>query len=425
MKTNTLKRNANAPSTAPAPASVAESDVELSSSLTIAEALNKIRLLEAEISRTVAVTNRKVQQLENLANFSAILNSSLETDDIRNKSLEASCALLQCETATLMLVDEKQKHLTFETALGASGASLKKELVHLPINDDSIAGHVALSGRSMLINDVAANPYHFKRADQTSHFVTRNMICVPVSAKGKVIGILQCLNKLLEVDQGKFTSDDVNLLEGLSYQVGIAIENATLYNKLRTTFLQTAEAMAGAIEAKDRYTGGHTKRVLHYSMAIAQYLDLTEAEREQLRLAAILHDIGKIGIDDKILKKQYALNDEEYEIMKRHPAIGNDILSQVDGLKEVCDAMRFHHERPDGKGYPYGLKGDEIPLSASVISVADTFDAMVSTRPYRKGLDPKIAYDEIVKYSGTQFDTRVVEAFKKSFESGTIRKKSY
>ncbi len=218
MKTNTLKRNANAPSTAPAPASVAESDVELSSSLTIAEALNKIRLLEAEISRTVAVTNRKVQQLENLANFSAILNSSLETDDIRNKSLEASCALLQCETATLMLVDEKQKHLTFETALGASGASLKKELVHLPINDDSIAGHVALSGRSMLINDVAANPYHFKRADQTSHFVTRNMICVPVSAKGKVIGILQCLNKLLEVDQGKFTSDDVNLLEGLSYQ---------------------------------------------------------------------------------------------------------------------------------------------------------------------------------------------------------------
>ncbi len=110
--------------------------------------------------------------------------------------------------------------------------------------------------------------------------------------------------------------------------------------------------------------------------------------------------------------------------MKKHPAIGWEILSSVDGLKDITDGARYHHERPDGKGYPYGLKDGEIPKIASIISVADTYDAMVSTRPYRKGLDPQIAFSEIVKYRGTQFDTEVVDAFVKAFETGTIRKKA-
>ncbi|MBI3557062.1 MAG: HD domain-containing protein, partial [Deltaproteobacteria bacterium] len=373
------------------------------------DALKKIRILEKEIAGTIALTQSKVYQLECLANFSAILNSTLDTSTVREKAMEATCKLLTCETGSLLLADAAKRELYWETALGPSGAELKT--FRLPIDETSIAGHVALTGRPMLINDVSKNPFHFKKADEKTSFTTKNMVCVPVIAKGNVIGVLQAINKV----SGDFESEDVGLLETLSYQVAIAIENAMLYTKLKDTFLQTASAMAGAIEAKDRYTGGHTKRVLHYSMAIADYVNLSVTERENLRLAAILHDIGKIGIDDKVLKKQYALNDDEYEIMKKHPAIGHEILSQVDGLKDIVDAMRYHHERPDGKGYPYGLSGDQIPKIASIISVADTYDAMVSTRPYRKGLDPQIAFGEIVKYRGSQFDAEIVDAFVKAF----------
>lgn len=409
--------------TADAAAAEALNTLEAAAGSQLDEALRKVAFLEKEIAATIALTQSKVYQLECLANFSAILNSTLDTATVREKALEATCKLLSCETGSLLLVDQAKRELYWETALGPAGGELK-ESMRLPINESSIAGHVALTGRPMLINDVSKNPFHFKKADEKTKFTTRNMVCVPVIAKGNVIGVLQALNKNSGDLSLEFSSEDVGLLEALSYQVAIAIENAMLYTRLKETFLQTATAMAGAIEAKDRYTGGHTKRVLHYAMAIAEYLDLKPEQRENLRLAAILHDIGKIGIDDKVLKKQYALNDDEYEAMKKHPAIGFDIMAQVEGLKDVVDGMRYHHERPDGKGYPYGLKGEEIPLIASIISVADTYDAMVSTRPYRKGLDTKIAFEEIVKYRGTQFDAEVVDAFVKASETGTIKKRS-
>jgi len=384
----------------------------------LAEALGKITDLEREISATIDITKKKVYQLECLASFSAILNSTLDPQTVRDKALEATCKLLGCATGSLLLVDPAKNELYWETALGPSGQDLKDNF-RLPISESSIAGHVALTLRPMLVNDIEKNPFHNRNTDSKTNFKTRNMICMPVIAKGKIVGVLQAINKLA----GDFDSEDVSLLETLSFQIAIAIENSMLYTQLKETFLQTASAMAEAIEAKDRYTGGHTKRVVHYTLAIGQYVALTDRERENLRLAAILHDIGKIGIDDKILKKQYALNDDEYVEMKKHPAIGYEILSHVDSLKDVVDGMRYHHERPDGKGYPYSLKGEEIPKIASIISVADTYDAMVSTRPYRKGLDPQVAYQEIVKYRGTQFDAEVVDAFVKAFESGTIRKR--
>lgn len=383
------------------------------------EAIEKIKSLESEIHKILSITEKKVYQLECLNEFSGVLNSSLDTAQIREKALEATCKLLECETASLLLVDPAKNELYWETALGTSGAELKGSSMRLPLNNESIAGRVALTKKGMIVNDVGSNPFHNKTADAKTKFKTRNMVCVPIVSKEEVIGVLQAINKKSHA----FEEDSQGLLETLAGQVAIAIENAKLYTKLKETFLQTASAMAGAIEAKDRYTGGHTKRVLQYSLAIGESLNLSPQEKENLRLAAVLHDIGKIGIDDKVLKKQYALNDEEYELMKKHPAIGYEILSQVEGLKDVVDGMRFHHERPDGKGYPYGLKGKDIPIIASIISVADTYDAMVSTRPYRKGLEPRIAYEEILKYRGTQFDESVVDAFSQAYQSGTLRKR--
>jgi HD-GYP domain-containing protein (c-di-GMP phosphodiesterase class II) len=137
---------------------------------------------------------------------------------------------------------------------------------------------------------------------------------------------------------------------------------------------------------------------------------------DRVKLGALLHDVGKIGIEDKVLKKDSALDAAEWKIMQKHPDLGYDIMGRVESLKDIIGGMRYHHERWDGKGYPLGLKGEEIPFLARIIAVADTYDAMVSTRPYRKGLKAEFAYDEIVRYSGTQFDPIVVEAFVQAYK---------
>ncbi|HTL12601.1 MAG TPA: HD domain-containing phosphohydrolase, partial [Bdellovibrionota bacterium] len=248
-------------------------------------------------------------------------------------------------------------------------------------------------------------------------------------ARGKVIGVLQALNKLPSVGggtskSGKFTGGDLDIFHSLGNQVSIAVENSQLYAELKLSFFDTVEALAEAIEKKDRYTGGHTKRVVYYSMCIAKYMDLTPEELEQVRMGAVLHDVGKIGIEDKILKKPAALDEYEWPVMKQHPELGYQIMKRVKSLQHVVGAMRFHHERWDGKGYPLGLKGEEIPLIARIVAVADTYDAMVSTRPYRKGLDPTFSRDEIAKNAGIQFCPRVVTAFLEAFKHEKMGKGS-
>ncbi len=155
-------------------------------------------------------------------------------------------------------------------------------------------------------------------------------------------------------------------------------------------------------------------------MGSGKEMDLAFEDMNNLKLAAVLHDIGKIGIEDKILKKSAPLTDEEFKVMKEHPRLGYEILKHIESLSDVIDGMRFHHERPDGKGYPFGLKGDEIPLIAMIISVADTFDAMISTRPYRKGLPPMVAWQEILDHSGAQFEEKVVNAFDRYFKKSRM-----
>lgn len=392
----------------------------------IAESIRKIQGLEFEIASVIQTMQEKVQQLELMNEFSALLNSTLDTDTVREKALEATCKLLRCETASLLLVDEAKGDLYWESALGA-GKALKNN-VRLPIDDRSIAGYVAMTGQGLIVNDVPNDPRHSKKTVfKAGGFVTRNMICMPLKAKQKVLGVLQAINRLPHLfgeGDALFREDERRILEALSHQVSIAIENSKLYASVKKTFLDTVEALAEAIEKKDHYTGGHTKRVVYYTQCISKYLNLTAEEQERIRLGAVLHDVGKIGIEDNILKKQAPLDQEEWKVMQKHPDIGFDIMSRVEGLKDVIGGMRYHHERWDGKGYPFGMKGEEIPLLARIISVADTYDAMVSTRPYRKGLDPKIAYDEIVKYSGTQFDPKVVDAFIEAFKKEKMGKGS-
>ena len=188
----------------------------------------------------------------------------------------------------------------------------------------------------------------------------------------------------------------------------------------RQLFLGTVKSLAAAIDGKDPYTRGHSERVARFSLAIGERLNLPDDEMEKLRISAILHDVGKIAIDDKILKKPAALTDEEFEIMKTHPQRGYKIMSQIPAMKDFLPGMYMHHEMINGQGYPQGLKGDDIPLQARIVSVADTFDAMTTDRPYQKALPLADALARIKSFVGTRYDEQVVAALVEACESGQV-----
>lgn len=189
----------------------------------------------------------------------------------------------------------------------------------------------------------------------------------------------------------------------------------------RELFLSSIQMLAGAVDEKDPYTRGHSDRVTRYSVLIAQEMGLAEDTIDRIRISAQLHDVGKIGIEDRILKKPGALTPEEFEIMKTHTTKGAAILRPVEMLREMLPGIELHHESLDGRGYPHGLKGDQIPLMARVIMVADTFDAMTTNRPYQAAMDPEYVIRIINSLAATKFDPTVVAAMTKVFESGKLR----
>ncbi|MBI4824241.1 MAG: GAF domain-containing protein [Nitrospirae bacterium] len=356
---------------------------------------------------------KKLRQLNELMELTALINSTLDTHEIRRRAIEAATRLTDAETGSLLLLDKETGELFFEVALGDKGGKLKE--IRLK-KGQGIAGWVALQGEPVLIRDVQSDPRFFKDADEKSKFVTRDMICVPVSTKERILGVLQVINKNI----GQFDEDDMQLITALSNQVAVAIENANLYQELKETFYGTAQSLAETIEKRDPYTGGHTKRVMNYSLAIGRSMGLSKAELEGLKLSAILHDIGKIGIRDSVLLKKDRLEPEEQEAMNMHPRFGSEILNHVRQLKDIIPGVRGHHEKYDGSGYPDGLKAEGIPLSARIIAVADTFDAMTTDRPYRKALSAESAFEELKKYAGRQFDSEAVEAFFRAWKEMEI-----
>lgn len=188
----------------------------------------------------------------------------------------------------------------------------------------------------------------------------------------------------------------------------------------RMLFIGSVRALAEAIDGKDAYTRGHSERVMRYSVLIASQMNLSEDEIEDIRIAGVLHDVGKIGIDDKILKKPAALTDDEYRIMKQHPQIGAKIMSEIPQMKKYIPGMFYHHECLDGHGYPLGLRGDQIPMMARIIAVADVFDAMTTNRPYQKAMETEFALERIKTFVGTRYDGQVVDALIEAFRAGKL-----
>jgi HD-GYP domain-containing protein (c-di-GMP phosphodiesterase class II) len=203
----------------------------------------------------------------------------------------------------------------------------------------------------------------------------------------------------------------MEILTTLSNQAIVSMENTLLHESVKRNYFATIQSLVNALEANDLYTKGHSERVKLLAVELGRHIGLDFKELELLEHAAILHDIGKIGIDSFILQKQGSLTSSEYSLIKAHPFIGNEILGPIDTLEGVRQTIIQHHERYDGRGYPYGLRGEEVLLKARILSVVDSFDAMMSERPYRKALSFFQIKEELFRNAGTQFDPYVVEAF--------------
>lgn len=189
-------------------------------------------------------------------------------------------------------------------------------------------------------------------------------------------------------------------------------KNSNVYNlPIRNYFELTIKTLLNALRCKDEYTWGHSLRVAYFCVSVGKELGLSAEELYELEVSALFHDIGKIGVPDSVLTKPTRLNESEFQMMKLHPTKSFDILQEFPLFHQMALNAKYHHERYDGRGYPEGLKGEEIPLFARIILVADTFDAMTSSRPYRSGLPMEVAFSELREFAGTQFDSKVVESF--------------
>ena len=372
-------------------------DVELLAALSgqLANYIEKAELLRK--------TKSQVNMLTSIHEVGKSISSSLDMDKVLKIIMNEIIKLTSAQKGSIMLL-EKGK-LRIKASHGLSKKVCSKFMLKL---GEGIAGYVAKSAKPMIIIDTKKSKYYL---DTLNDKHSDSMLCVPLMFKSKVFGVMSVERPLKAM--GAFCYDELEIMNTISAQASIALENARLYQKLLKSYLDTIQSLASAVEAKDTYTHGHSQRVTKYSILIGRELMLSEKKLEMLKHTALLHDIGKIGISESILLKPGGLTNEEFDQIKNHPLLGTKIINSIDFLKEVRNQMKSHHERFDGKGYPDGLIGEEIPLGARIICVADTYDAMTSDRPYRKALSQDIAVSELIKNAGTQFDAKIVNAFLK------------
>ncbi|NLH48512.1 MAG: GAF domain-containing protein [Myxococcales bacterium] len=335
-----------------------------------------------------------------LARLSETFLLNLDLDGLLNQIVRTAQNEANCDRVSLMLVDGQEMRI--RAAVGLSSKVVEEFRGKIGVG---IAGYTAASGEPVIINQGEPDE---RFIDHLRDDNIKSAISMPLKVKSKVIGVLNLSNFM---GRDRFFESDVQFLSLLAAQAAVAIQNANLYNSLQTSYLHTIISLANALEARDASLSGHSNKVLEHSVRIAQKMGLSERETDDIRNAAILHDIGKIGIRDAILLKPGKLDDSEWRILRTHPEVGSHIIAPVRHLSRAVPLILHHHERWDGQGYPSGLAGPEIPLGSRIISVADTYDAMISKRPYRDALGHQSAVKELRRVAGSQLDPHVTAAF--------------
>jgi putative nucleotidyltransferase with HDIG domain len=322
--------------------------------------------------------------------------------------------VLGFERAIIMLVDEKREFLEYSYAVGASEEALGRiKDYRIPLErEQNLMIRVLKKKRPLLIRDVHAaglNPANRILTD----FQPNSFIVCPLIAENETIGILGADRRSGEK---QLTSTDTEFLSIFANNIATLFQRTRLDEEVKTSYDSSLRALVKAIEEKDTYTRGHSERVAGWVEEIARELGLSELEIRYLHFGSILHDVGKIGIPESIVKSRKPLTKAAYNIIKKHPLKGVEILKPISFIRNHMYLIRSHHERWDGTGYPDALSGPAIPLGAQIVAVADTYDAMTSNRPYRKGKPPEQAAREIMSGIGTQFSKDVAEAFLAVFE---------
>jgi HD-GYP domain-containing protein (c-di-GMP phosphodiesterase class II) len=356
------------------------------------ETANKAVLsLSKELKSKNVELQTMVERLEKINEVGRVLTSIIETDELIKIIIRTSAELLQAEKGAIHLARSEDERLTlvYKRGIGVEATTALAQEIHPLYSELLQEGSSVLIGKD---NDRGRSP----------------AIGVPLKMKGQIIGGMH-----LETKSGgaEFSEDERELLLTLANQAMVAVENAWLYETVKSNYFGTIQALVNALEASDQYTKGHSERVRYLSLELAKYVGLDFRELEVLEHAAILHDIGKIGIDSMVLNKQGQLSSSEFSLVRAHPIIGDEILGPIGTLEGVRTTILQHHERYDGGGYPYGIAGDEISLKARILAVVDTFDAMLMDRPYRRAFPLNTALDELRQGAGTQFDPFVVNAF--------------
>ncbi|MGW8312129.1 MAG: HD domain-containing phosphohydrolase [Desulfuromonadales bacterium] len=370
----------------------------------IEEANYRIADLASELEEKNIGLSRAVDRLQALYKLGLAVNATMDLDKLLNLLSQKSMETMKAQTGYILMLNEQTGNLVIGGASGLPDDFDRK--MEVPLKPGGVSYWVIKNNQPKLVE-------HFDKVREFSKvsrlgFIRESVLCAPLTDKQKVIGTITVANP---ADGSCFGPSDLELLTTIAAQASVAIRNARLYEAQETSYLNTVQALVSAIEASDAYTRGHSERVTRYSVALAKRMGMDADSLKQLEQAAILHDIGKIGIDVSLLHKKEKLTPADIDVLKLHPSIGVRILEPIHFLGTVREIIEQHHERYDGNGYPNGLGGNEWRLEAKILAVCDTYDAMTSDRPYRTALSHEITMREISDHSGTQFDPKVAAAF--------------
>ena len=368
--------------------------------------------------------NARLREITGLFNISESIAAIRDERQLLDFVLSAALERVGAERGSLMIMTPDARALEVAVSVGIDPGDAKT-IVEV---GSGISGWVAQHGRPLLVGNILDDPSvtEMSRRLQDPSFVSvpleRKLLAGHEAAAGiDLPNILGVLNVNKKKDAGQFTESDLKVLSIIANHAAAALENVRLIKSVEDAHLATLQSMALLLEAKDAYTHGHSERVRSYSLMAARAMGLSEQDVEILRVAAPLHDLGKVGVKDNVLNKNGAPTSEEWEMIKRHPILGCDVLAPVRLLtREHLNLVRGHHERMDGTGYPDGLQGDQIPTATRVIIVADAYDAMASDRAYRPALSPDKIIEQLRRFSSSQFDPKVANVFIDMIEKGEI-----
>ncbi len=344
-----------------------------------------------------------------------LLTVGLNMDELAGMTADMFVELMRVELGYLMLLDESSRELTIKAVKGLKRNHIKKGSsirIEKPIKE-----WIVNWNKPILLSELDELPVKdFFRgiAEETGYEI---VLSIPLLSKDKFIGLVNLGER---ESKDRFSQTDLQHLFTMSWHVAVSIENAKLYQGLYRSYLSTVSALAEAIESKDPYTRGHSDRVSRFATSIAEAMNFSRREIEAVRVAGILHDVGKIGIPEGLLLKFAPLTKAEFEVIKEHSSISIKIIEKAEFPWDIRSLARHHHERYDGGGYPDGLKRDDIPLGARILAVADTYEALLADRPYRKGFPKEKALDIIKEVGGTQLDPEIVAVFLELVEKGEI-----